>query len=89
MNIKEQKYISQSNVEPGKTLDLMKWMQYFILDVLGEMIYGERHGFLERDEDVDGIIALSGIVTRYGYWVCLALYFISIWGEFCGINGQC
>ncbi|PSS03410.1 cytochrome P450 [Coniella lustricola] len=42
--------------------DLTRWLQFYAFDVIGEITYSKRHGFLEKNEDIDGIIAyLSGL----------------------------
>ncbi|KAF2668506.1 cytochrome P450 oxidoreductase [Microthyrium microscopicum] len=40
----------------GKTCNLTRWVQFFAFDVIGELTWSKRVGFLERNEDVDGII---------------------------------
>lgn len=37
-------------------LDFAKWLQYYAFDVIGEMTYSRRHGFIDEGRDVDGII---------------------------------
>lgn len=37
-------------------LDLFKWIQFFIFDVLGEVTFSQKLGFLEKGQDVEGII---------------------------------
>ncbi|KAL1641363.1 hypothetical protein SLS58_006062 [Diplodia intermedia] len=36
--------------------DFGKWLQYYSFDVIGELTYSKRLGFVDRGEDVDGII---------------------------------
>lgn len=31
-------------------------MQFYAFDVIGEITYSKRHGFLEENKDIDGII---------------------------------
>ncbi|KAK4065660.1 hypothetical protein Trihar35433_7780 [Trichoderma harzianum] len=38
-------------------IDFPTWLQYYAFDVIGELTYSSRHGFLESGQDVDGIIA--------------------------------
>jgi hypothetical protein len=66
MGITESKLISGKR---GEAVDLAKWYQYFAFDVLGQLLYGERHGFLEQDRDVGSIIGLAGVLMKYAYWV--------------------
>lgn len=39
----------------GKVCDLGTWLQWFAFDVIGELTFSKRLGFLERAEDVEGI----------------------------------
>ncbi|KAK3673769.1 hypothetical protein LTR78_006322 [Recurvomyces mirabilis] len=43
--------------ETGKVFDLGTWLQWFAFDVIGELTFSKRLGFLERAEDVEGITA--------------------------------
>lgn len=45
--------------------DLTRWLQFYAFDVIGEITYSKRHGFIERNEDVDGIIAYLGKLFLY------------------------
>ncbi|RYP12479.1 hypothetical protein DL767_011261 [Monosporascus sp. MG133] len=44
-------------VKTKEACDWGLWLQYFAFDVIGEITFSTRLGFLERGEDVDGIIA--------------------------------
>ncbi|GAB0138625.1 hypothetical protein EsDP_00006851 [Epichloe bromicola] len=44
-------------VEEERECDFTTWLQYYAFDVIGEITYSKRHGFVERNEDVEGIIA--------------------------------
>ncbi|KAK4128103.1 cytochrome P450-like protein [Parathielavia appendiculata] len=48
----ERLYIDQ----PGPC-DFTRWLQFYAFDVIGEITYSKRHGFIEKNEDVDGIVA--------------------------------
>ena len=48
----------------GETCDLGAWLQMFAFDVMGELTFSKRLGFLERGGDVDGIM---GSIWRY-FW---------------------
>lgn len=37
--------------------NMSEWLQMFAFDVIGELTFSKRFGFLERGEDVDGIMA--------------------------------
>ncbi|KAL1863957.1 hypothetical protein VTK73DRAFT_6277 [Phialemonium thermophilum] len=41
----------------GRVCDLGTWLQYYAFDVIGEMTFSKRLGFLETANDVGGIIA--------------------------------
>ncbi|OTA92375.1 hypothetical protein M434DRAFT_325550 [Hypoxylon sp. CO27-5] len=44
-------------VLPGKVCDFGAWLQYFAFDVVGEITFSKRLGFLEEGRDVEGIMA--------------------------------
>ncbi|KAK5724962.1 hypothetical protein LTR17_013347 [Elasticomyces elasticus] len=41
--------------ETGKVCDLGTWLQWFAFDVIGELTFSKRLGFLAKAEDVEGI----------------------------------
>ncbi|EXJ79480.1 hypothetical protein A1O1_08744 [Capronia coronata CBS 617.96] len=41
---------------PSGVCDFGTWLQYYAFDVIGELTYSQRLGFVERGEDVDNII---------------------------------
>ena len=43
-------------VKTGTTCDLGEWVQFFAFDVMGEITFSKRLGFLETGEDVSNII---------------------------------
>lgn len=43
--------------ETGDVCDLGKWLQWYAFDVIGELTFSKRLGFLEKAQDVEGIIA--------------------------------
>ncbi|KAI0469055.1 cytochrome P450 [Xylaria cf. heliscus] len=45
--------------------DFVRWLQFYAFDVIGEVTYSKRHGFLERNEDVDGIVGYLGNLFLY------------------------
>jgi len=40
----------------NKVYDIAKWLQFYAFDVISEITYSKRHGFIERTEDVDGMV---------------------------------
>lgn len=37
--------------------DFTRWLQFYAFDVIGEITYSKRHGFIEHNKDVDGIVS--------------------------------
>ncbi|KAK4443296.1 cytochrome P450 oxidoreductase [Podospora aff. communis PSN243] len=50
---------------PGRVCDFKLWLQYFAFDVITEVTYSRRVGFIDRREDVDGIIAWVDKLVSY------------------------
>ena len=51
---------------PEGVIDLASWMIYFSFDVIGELTYGSRHGFMESGWDSQGIISFVQKFAAYG-----------------------
>ncbi|KAK6371295.1 hypothetical protein LTS17_009026 [Exophiala oligosperma] len=51
--------------KPNRICDFAEWLQFFAFDVIGQITYSKRHGFLERNEDVDGMIGYLGKLFSY------------------------
>ena len=52
-------FITQTNkryCETNKSCNFSRWLQFFAFDTIGEITWSKRLGFLERDEDVGGIV---------------------------------
>ncbi|KIV88039.1 hypothetical protein PV10_08969 [Exophiala mesophila] len=47
------------------TLDLCQYLQFFAFDVIGELTFSHRLGFIESGTDVDGIMAAIGANFEY------------------------
>lgn len=47
-------------------IDLADWLLYFAFDVIGDLTYSSRHGFLESGRDSQGIIAFLKKFSVYG-----------------------
>ncbi|KAI0382135.1 cytochrome P450 [Hypomontagnella monticulosa] len=45
--------------------DFTQWLQFYAFDVIGEITYNKRHGFVEKNEDIDGIIHYLGDLFLY------------------------
>jgi cytochrome P450 len=52
---------------PDGVIDFMEWLGYFSADVISEMTFGERTGFLEAGKDVDNII--GGVRRVFAPWL--------------------
>lgn len=51
--------------ETGKSCNFSRWLQFFAFDVIGDLTWSKRIGFVERDEDVDGIVKFIGDFLSY------------------------
>ncbi|KAM5343296.1 hypothetical protein ACJ41O_014262 [Fusarium nematophilum] len=49
----------------GKSCDFTQWLQFYAFDVIGEITYSKRHGFIEKNEDVEGIVAYLSKLFLY------------------------
>src|SRR3954467_14942066 len=52
---------------PDGVINFMQWLGYFSADVISEMTFGERTGFLEAGEDVENII--GGVRRVFAPWL--------------------
>lgn len=59
------KQLDQRYVDPDGVCDFGKWLHYFAFDVIGELCFKKRIGFLERATDVEGIIANVDKIMSY------------------------
>ena len=50
---------------PQKVCDFAEWLQFFAFDVIGQITYSRRHGFIDNAEDVDGMIGYLGKLFSY------------------------
>lgn len=55
---------------PGQACDLGTWLQWFAFDVIGEITFSKRLGFLDAGRDVDGIMESIGSFFDYVSSVC-------------------
>ncbi len=67
-------FFDQLNKHHTQTGDLGVWLQWFAFDVMGEITFSRRLGFLERAEDVDGIMGSIWKKFEYSALVSLHLY---------------
>ncbi|PKY02578.1 cytochrome P450 [Aspergillus campestris IBT 28561] len=45
--------------------DFARWLQFFAFDVIGSITYSKRHGFVENNHDVDGIVQSLARIFDY------------------------
>jgi cytochrome P450 len=45
--------------------DFAEWLQFYAFDVIGNITYSKRHGFVDRAEDVDGMVQYLGKLFSY------------------------
>jgi len=63
-----QLFLSQTDklyATPNKSCNFSRWLQFYAFDVIGEMTYSKRHGFIEEDRDIDGIIGYIANLFDY------------------------
>lgn len=60
------RFVDDSSAEP---INLLIWIQYFAFDVLGQLLWGKRHGCIEKGADVDDVIGLANFASTYSYIV--------------------
>ncbi|ROV87529.1 hypothetical protein VMCG_10687 [Cytospora schulzeri] len=61
--------------------DLGKWLQWFAFDVMGEITFSKRLGFLDKAEDVDGVIAQIFCMFRYTAWAGQIPWVDRLWAK--------
>jgi hypothetical protein len=49
----------------GKSCNFSQWLQFFAFDVIGELTWSKRLGFVEGNKDVDNIIGFLGKFFDY------------------------
>ncbi|KAL8627412.1 hypothetical protein Q9189_006876 [Teloschistes chrysophthalmus] len=49
----------------GAVCDFAKWLQWYAFDVIGEVTYSKRHGFIDDGRDVDGMVKYLGRIFSY------------------------
>jgi hypothetical protein len=57
-------------VDNPEGCDFTQWLQFYAFDVIGEITYSKRHGFIEKNEDVDGIVGYLTWLFLYVAPVC-------------------
>lgn len=57
--------LDQRFAQTGRSCDLGDWLQFYAFDVIGELTFSKRLGFIEHGEDVGGIIKSIGANFDY------------------------
>jgi len=73
-------FLSQTErlfAETGKSCNFNQWLQFFAFDVIGDLTWSKRLGFVEKNEDVDGIIEFLGNFLSYAGPVCILFLFFT------------
>lgn len=55
--------------DPDGIIDLHTSLLHFAFDVIGDLTYGTRHGFIESGKDLNGIISYVVSFLNYGFIV--------------------
>lgn len=58
--------------------DFGAWLQFYAFDVIGELTFSKRLGFVEKGADVDNIIRDLESFLDYVSWVSLSLKFANL-----------
>ncbi|KAG9231200.1 cytochrome P450 [Amylocarpus encephaloides] len=61
-------FLSQTEkiyAQTGDVCNFSRWLQFYAFDVIGEMTYSKRHGFVEENRDIDGIVQYLGKLFDY------------------------
>ena len=68
--------LDQRFVETGKSCDLGQWLQMFAFDVMGEITFSKRLGFLDQGQDIDGVMESIWAYFKRASPVRLNIYYI-------------
>ncbi|KAK2736763.1 hypothetical protein FQN55_001525 [Onygenales sp. PD_40] len=52
-------------VDTRRSCDFNQWLQFYAFDVIGELTWSQRIGFLEKNYDIDGIVGFIGEFLEY------------------------
>lgn len=53
----------------NQPIDMGQWLQYYAFDVVGELSFAKKLGFLEKGTDVDGMMeAIEGMLVSLHDW---------------------
>ena len=63
-----EKFLSQTEAvfcSKQAVCNFAEWLQWYAFDVIGEITYSKRHGFVDRVTDVDGMVNYLGNMFSY------------------------
>lgn len=56
----------------GEVCNFNRWLQFFAFDVIGELTWSKRLGYVEKNEDIDNIVGFLAKFLSYAAVVCTA-----------------
>ena len=68
VDITTAKFLDQTEAlftSQNKVCDFAEWLQFYAFDVIGEITYSKRHGFIDSGKDVDGMVGYLGKLFSY------------------------
>ncbi|CZR63115.1 uncharacterized protein PAC_13012 [Phialocephala subalpina] len=63
-------WLQKRFVATGATMDMMEWATYWSLEVIYDLTFGERIGYVEEGKDVNGVI--FGVRKMAAWWLYLS-----------------
>lgn len=69
------KRLEEVQAMSGRACDLGVWLQWLAFDVMGEITFSKRLGFLDEARDVENIMATIWSTFQYASWVGTNLIF--------------
>lgn len=68
VNSATEKWLDQTEalfVSKNAICDFAEWLQFMAFDVIGQITYSRRHGFVDKGEDIDGMVGYLGRLFSY------------------------
>lgn len=73
VDIVTEKFLNQTEAlfsSKNAICNFAEWLQFLAFDVIGQITYSKSHGFVDRAEDVDGMVGYLGKLFSYVAPVC-------------------
>ena len=73
VDIVTEKFLDQTEAlfsSKNAICNFAEWLQFLAFDVIGQITYSKSHGFVDRGEDVDGMVSYLGKLFSYVAPVC-------------------